>query len=206
LKEVILAKLSHAHCSICNHAQRFRIERLRAAGSSYASLAKKFGIGADAVFRHWKSHVSPGTKSQLLAGMSLTELAERAAEEDLALIDYLAIVRGALMRMFMASAEAGDKHAMTLASGRILQCLAQIGQITGEMRTIGAGATITTNNTVILNSPLFAQLQAAILNALEPFPQARLAVVAALRSIEDAPPAPSQAPLMLGTSPAEEAA
>ena len=60
--------------------------------------------------------------------------------------------------------------------------------ITGELGKIGNGGVNVVNNTLILNSPAFAQLQTVILSALGPFPDARVAVVAALRSIEETPP------------------
>jgi hypothetical protein len=174
-----VARLGAQKCAVCRHEQRYQIERLRAGGASCESLARKFGLGGkDAVWRHWRNHVSNEAKAQLLAGVSLAELAKRAEAESMSLLDYLSLVRGILLRTFMAAAESDDRHGVAITSGRLLETLRQIGTLTGEIQRLGSGNTTITNNTLILNSPVFASLQGAILSALGPFPDARVAVVA----------------------------
>jgi hypothetical protein len=46
-------------CQICRHAERTRIELMRASGVSLDAIASKFSVGRDAVNRHWHGHVSP---------------------------------------------------------------------------------------------------------------------------------------------------
>src|SRR5262249_22920543 len=130
---------------------------------------------------------SPERKAQLLAGpVQLHELAERAVAEGLSLLDYLSIVRSVLMSQLQAGAEAGDRHGTSATAGRLLQCLS-IGRITGELGRIGNASVTVTNNVMILNSPAFARLQSAILQALAPYADARLGVVEALRRLEAEP-------------------
>jgi hypothetical protein len=66
----------------------------------------------------------------------------------------------------------------------LLQTLEQIGKLTGELGRISTSNTVIHNNTLVINSPIFARIQGAILSALAPFPEARVAVISALRSIE----------------------
>jgi hypothetical protein len=69
-------------CAVCRHPERARIELLRAGGASYDSIGSKFGLHRDAVWRHWRDHVSPERKAQLLTGpVQLHELAERAPNQ-----------------------------------------------------------------------------------------------------------------------------
>jgi hypothetical protein len=67
----------------------------------------------------------------------------------------------------------------------LLQVLGTMGRLSGELAVYTNGGTNVTNNTLIVNSPAFAKLQSVMLAALAPFPEARLAVIGALRSIED---------------------
>lgn len=45
-------------CSTCSHAQRREIDRRLALGGSIASIARDFGLHADAVTRHRNSHLT----------------------------------------------------------------------------------------------------------------------------------------------------
>jgi hypothetical protein len=172
-------------CHVCRHPERARIELLRAGGAAYESIGKKFGLCKDSIWRHWRDHVSPETKAQYLAGpIQLQELAQRAEAEGLSLLDYLSIVRSTLLSMFQAWAQAGDSRGASVTAGRLLQCLSEIGRITGELGRISNGGVTVTNNVMVLNSPAFSQLQTVILRALAPHPAARADVIFALRQLE----------------------
>jgi hypothetical protein len=68
-----------------------------------------------------------------------------------------------------------------------------MARVTGQLGELARSTiNITGNNIAILNSPQFATLQATLLRALAPYPEARGAVVLALRDL-DAAPAPSPA-------------
>ena len=84
-------------CTVCRHAERMRIEMLRLAGSTADTLASRFGLKRDAIYRHMANHVSASTKAALIADTPLKDLADRAAAEGVSLIDYLAIVRTTVM-------------------------------------------------------------------------------------------------------------
>ena len=81
-------------CTICCHSERLRIELQHAAGSSLDSLAAKFGVSRDAVFRHWHRHVGAEAKARFLSGPGeLATLAEKATAEGDSVLDYLRMVR-----------------------------------------------------------------------------------------------------------------
>jgi hypothetical protein len=81
--------------------------------------------------------------------------------------------------------EAGDARASAFVAGCLIDALEAIGRITGEVGAMAASTiNVTQNNVAIVNSPQFAMLQATILRALGPFPDARAAVAQALREID----------------------
>ena len=55
-------------CQICRHAERWRLELLRAGGASLDSLAEKFGVSRDPLHRHWTRHVSDEMRASYLCG------------------------------------------------------------------------------------------------------------------------------------------
>jgi hypothetical protein len=116
--------------------------------------------------------------------------AKAAAEGD-SVLDYLRIVRTALMASMTACAEAGDARGVAIVCSQLISALEKLGKITGEIASIASNVNIT-NNVAIVNSPAFAKVQAAILRALAPHGAARADVVAALQALEaeDAWPAP----------------
>jgi len=180
-----MAGISRSRCAVCRHPERSRLEILRAGGASYESLAVKFSVSRDQVWRHWHRHVPEDVKAEYLAGpTALADLAGRAAEEGLSTLDYLAVLRTRLMAMFSVAAEAGDRAGASTLAARLLSTLKTIGLISGELAKVG-GDRVTNNTTLIINSPIFADLQTRLLKALRPFPDARSAVIAALREIDE---------------------
>lgn len=156
---------------------------MRAGGASLDSLATKFSVSPDAIARHWHKHVSPDAKAGYLAGPAqMDALAKRAAEEGDSVLDYLRIIRTSLMSAMTACSEAGDARGVSIAAGTLVTTLEKIGRLTGQIAAIANG---TTNiNIALINSPQFLLVQAEILRALAAHPDARGAVVAALRRLD----------------------
>jgi hypothetical protein len=177
------------HCQGCNHVERARIERLLAAGASIKGTARKFEIDYHALRRHWINHVSAEDRATYVAGAGATKdrLEEIVADESLALIDHYRIVRGALYKGFGAASEVGDTNALALLAARLHENLRDSGRLTGELQR---GPLLNIQNNVLVN-PDYMKAIARIVSAVAPYPQAREAVIAALRDLEaeSAPPA-----------------
>jgi len=172
------------HCQVCVSKDRRRIELLKASGASIDELAARFNLHRDAIWRHWTKHVTDEEKAKYLAGpVKVKELLDKANIEDHSVIDYLGIVRTVLVDQFTRAADANAYTAIGNISGRLLECLRDIGKITGEIRQYSLNAT-TINNVNIFNSPDFANLQAGLIEVLAPFPEARVAVIRMLRNLE----------------------
>jgi hypothetical protein len=178
-------------CVVCNHPDRALIEAARVAGCSIDALAAKYKISRDAIWRHHKNHLTDEQRADILASVPMSELAAKAAAEGTSVLEYFAIIRGILMQRFQLAASVGDNNATGVLAGRLTEVLREIGRASGELGNMAAANNITINNTTIMNSPVFATLQANLLQALAPFPEARAAVVNALRQMDENTPAPA---------------
>ena len=172
-------------CQGCSHLERVRIERWLAAGASIKGAARKFAIDYHALRRHWRNHVSAEARAAYIAGAGATkdQLEEIVADESLALIDHYHIVRGALYKGFGAAAELGEGgNSLALLAGRLQENFRDCGRLTGELQR---GPLLNIQNNVLVN-PDYARAIARIVSAVSPFPEAREAVIAALRDLDAA--------------------
>jgi hypothetical protein len=180
-------------CAICRHPERERLEALRASGASLESLARKFKVHKDAVWRHWKDHVSADLKVQYLAGpATIAELKERAVAEGGSILDHLTILRSILMGAVTASAEANSAFTLATLSGRLVEVLKAIGSITGEIERLNPSVSIT-NNVAIFSNPQFVELQVGLIQISRQHPGARADIVALLRGLDAKADAPKSA-------------
>jgi hypothetical protein len=168
-------------CQGCNHPERVRIERFLATGAAIKGAARKFAIDYHALRRHWRNHVSAEARATYIAGPAAAkdQLEEIVADESLGLIDHYRIVRGALYKGFSAAAELGDGHALGLLAGRLHENL-DCGRLTGELQR---GPLLNIQNNVLVN-PDYTRAIARIVSAVAPYPEAREAVIAALRDLD----------------------
>ena len=179
-------------CQGCSHLDRVRIERLLAACASIKGTARKFEIDYHALRRHWINHVSAEARAAYItgAGARKDQLEEIVADESLALIDHYRIVRSALYKGFGAASEIGDGNALALLAGRLHENLRDTGRLTGELQR---GPLLNIQNNLLVN-PDYTKAIARIVSAVAPYPEAREAVIAALRDLDvTSAPAPALA-------------
>lgn len=99
----------------------------------------------------------------------------------MSLLDYVSLLRSTLTHQFLAASEASDRQGTAMLSGRLIECLRMQAQLNGELTRVGA--TIT-NNTLVMASPLMADLQAMIASRLRPYPDALRAVLEGLQELD----------------------
>jgi hypothetical protein len=180
-------------CAVCRHPDRWRIELLKAGGAGLDALAKKFDVSRDSIDRHWHRHVSVESKATYLCGpIELATIAKRAAVEGDSVLDYLRMCRTVLAGQLAAMTEAADARGAAYVAGQLTRTLEAIARVTGEIGELARSTiNISGNVNILTDSPAFARVQATMLRALAPFPDARGAVVVALRQLDEtnAPPA-----------------
>jgi hypothetical protein len=169
-------------CQGCNHLERVRIERSLSAGASIKGTARKFKINYHALRRHWVNHVSSEARSTYIAGAGVAkdQLEAAVADESLALIDHYHIVRSALYKGINAASEVGDNNALALLAARLHENFRDCGRLTGELQH---GPLLNVQTNVLVN-PDYTQALARIVSAVAPYPEARDAVIEALRDLD----------------------
>ena len=195
-----ITRNGRGQCTVCQHPERVRIEAMRAGGVTLDKLAEQFGVSKDSVWRHQRTHVTPEQVAGYLLGPAkVQQLVAIAAEESGGLLDYLKVVRSVLMGQFDRVAQKNDHNAVAIVSGRLLETLKAIGQITGEIGDLAAKTTINIQqNTTIINSAPFTELQAGLLRITAQHPEARKAIVALFLDLDRKYSGPSPVPMIEG--------
>lgn len=152
-------------CTVCAHEQRKEIDAALVQGKAFTVIARQYGLHHDAVNRHSKSHLS-------------TALVKLKAEREVAgvrtALDRLESLYERTERLLDQAETDGVKGLQLQAIRELRSCLETIAKITGEL---DEKPTVTVN---LAGSPEWAQLQTLILLALQPYPDARLAVADAI--------------------------
>jgi hypothetical protein len=175
-------------CQGCAHRERTRVERSLAAGASLRATAKKFQIPYHSLRRHWQGHVSADQRTAYIAGAGISkdQLEELIADTDLSILDHLRVIRARLYVGFDAVSEAGDCLNLDRLAGRLHENLSLSAKLTGELQR---GPLFNIQNNLMV-SPDYSRAIARIVTAVAPFPEARQAVIAALRELDAAAPGP----------------
>jgi hypothetical protein len=177
-------KTGHRPCLICQHPDRALIEAAKVTGISGDIVAERYNVSRDSLYRHMRNHVSEEDRASYLSGAPLKELAEKASQEGVSLLGYLSIVRGTLMTQFQLAASLNDRHATATISRALLECLREIGKLTGELLNSSPITSITNNYFAFINSPAFTELQGMLVQALADEPGALQKVLAGLDALE----------------------
>jgi transposase-like protein len=151
-------------CTVCDHPKRHSIDEALVSGASYRSVAKRFGLSESAVFRHKKEHLP----AQLLKAREVEEVAQ--ADD---LLDQVRHLQAHALGILDRAEKAGDLRTALGAISQARGNLELLGKLAGEL-----------DERLVVNlnvSPEWLELRAVIVGALEPYSEARGAV---LRAIE----------------------
>jgi transposase-like protein len=168
-------------CITCAHLERVRIElELASGGASLAAVARKYGIGRDALGRHWAGHVSEERKASLVLGpVQRAALAARVCEESESVLDHHKAVRAGLYFTYDAAVTARDRQSVALLAGRLTEVNNSIARLTGQLATSPLVQINNSNQvvTTLIESPEFAAFRADLIRVLSRFPDAYEAVL-----------------------------
>lgn len=154
-------------CTVCAHDQREDIDFAIVRGVERTAIAERYGIGRMAVVRHSDAHLSP----------ALVRTAEVIAEADeRTLVDRVKDLLGDAYDILGKGKETGDLRLAMSAMENLRRTLKLLGDATGELDH--------QQPTTVINlqtDPEYVATRTLIMQALTPYPDAKEAVVRALR-------------------------
>ena len=152
-------------CTICRHEKREGIDKALLAGDPYRGIARRFGASPPAVLRH-REHI-PGRLAKAHAAKEVAQ-ADSLLDQ---VRDLTEEARGILRRV-----KAKDPKTALGAIREIRGTLELLARLLGEIQD----QAVTVN---VLATPEGAAVQAKIVRALAPYPDARAAVVQILEGV-----------------------
>lgn len=155
-------------CTVCNHEDREEIDRELIAGVPYRDIAERHGVGRMAVSRHREAHLSEALAAVVVEdhdrAMSLVDRIENLVDEATA---------------FLTAAKQDGNVSQGLAALREMRAaLELVGKATGELKDSPQVAVVN-----VQQSDEWHRIRAAVQGALEPHPEAKIAVAEALQEL-----------------------
>lgn len=158
-------------CTVCTSPGRNRVDSELAGGAPVAGVAKRHKLSVDALRRHKENHLSPA-----LARVAVERYgAESARDAFSSVVDRVETLVDRLEAL-MTIAE--EKHALTGGSNvarEIRQSLELIARLRGELDDRPQNVVVN-----VLSTPEFTSIVGRLIEALAPFPEARLAAAQVL--------------------------
>lgn len=151
-------------CKICNHTQRPEIEQDIVSGVPNSRIASKFGFSEAAVRRHKAAGHIPDA-------LSKSQEIKEIIRADTLFSQVKSLAERAVGILEQAEAS-GDLRTACMAIREARGCLELLAKAAGE---IESAPTVT-----IINNTEWIELRTTILRAIEPYPEARDRVLAAL--------------------------
>src|SRR5215218_7820270 len=150
-------------CTVCDHPERHDIDEALVSGAPYRSVAKRFELSESAVYRHKTEHLP----AHLLKAREV-EAAARADD----LLEEVRQLQGHALDILERAEKSGDLRTALAAISQARGNLELLAKLAGELDE---------RPMVNLNiSPQWLELRAVIVGALEPYSEARGAVLSAL--------------------------
>ena len=160
-----------------------------AGGGGQRALATKFRLSRDSIHRHWNRHVSEERRAKLLLGpVQRQALAARISEENISVLDNLRIILAGLYEAYDAALRAGDSHAISSLSGRLMENQRLVASITGDLTRSPLIQHNTDNN--FSDSADYLRLMEALKQFGREHPEVMPALCEMLDRLDDPAPAP----------------
>ena len=158
-------------CSICVHPKRKEIDKaLTERSASNRRIATRYAVTESAIRGHKSNHLK----------VRMLKAAERREDADIRtaidVVGQLRAINGASLTILKEARDARDGDLALKAIDRIQKQIELQAKLIGELQQEG-----TTNITI---SPEWVQIRTVILTALQPHPDARMAVATGLASLE----------------------
>ncbi len=150
-------------CSVCGHEKRAEINEALLADEPYRHIASRFGTSTGALQRHRADHLPV----HLVKAQDAAEVAH--ADN---LLEQVKSLQARALTILGKAEQAGDLRTALTGVREARACLELLAKLSGELQQEG-----TVN---VLVAPEWLTMRHTITMALEPYPQAREAVLEAL--------------------------
>jgi hypothetical protein len=154
-------------CTVCEHPRREEIDRALVAGDANTKLSSVFAVSEQALRRHKGSH--------LPAKLVMAQAAEEEAEAD-KLLGQVRDLQRRVLDILDKAEEAGELRTALSAIREARGNLELLAKLLGELDERPV--------TNVLVSAEWVTLRTAMMEALGPYPRARVAVAACLSELE----------------------
>jgi hypothetical protein len=156
-------------CSICIHPERAAIDKALASGAPKSETSALFRVSPDAVDRHFAAHLP----ARLVKAADAKEVAQ--ADD---LLSQVRDLQARALSILDQAEEAGDLKVALAAIREARGNLELLAKLLGQLQQEG-----TVN---VLIAPEWLQVRAVLLQALQPYHDAKYAVAGALARLESA--------------------
>lgn len=173
-------KRKPTRCAICNHREHAAIDLALARGVSVCAIARRYKVSTDSCYRHSNHHLPPQLRAKLIAGPSIegVDLDRLRDVESQSLLSHLVNLRNRLFASLDVAEECGDSAGVARFAAQLHSNFELVAKLLGDL------ATGSTNITNILVAPQYVQMRVELVRALQPYPEARLAVAKVLHALE----------------------
>lgn len=173
-------------CSICTHPDRLEIEAAVQSGEPYGRIAERYGFSRAAITRHRKHLHAVSLQAPSVAeryetpgGLALLDELKHAKLEDVAdLKRYLEALNSVILNVLRESFLAGRAGTALHAARELRQSLELLAELLNALNR----SPQTTVQVALVQSPEWVRIREIIAQALEPYPEARIALSAALEN------------------------
>jgi len=147
-------------CTICSHPARETIDSALIRRTPYRNIAQRFSVSETALSRHLNDHLAEYVQ-QALSHYGLQKG-----------VKVLARLSGVIEKLEAYLENAEDSKEFVVVAAEFRKELELIAKLQGELAQEGT--------TTIITNPEYVEVRTLIVQALEPYPDAREAVVRAL--------------------------
>ena len=153
-------------CTVCAHKDLEEINKLLLCSDSYRDLARQFGLSKDALARHKESHIP-------------TELLKSNDIQEIAKADVLLVQLGEIREKTLSLLDKAEQAADTRVYGAPVAYLREVREQIKLLAEL-EGRLAAQPQITIINHPQWIELRTVIIEALDPYPDAKAAVVRAI--------------------------
>ncbi|MGI6596813.1 MAG: hypothetical protein ACOX2T_03260 [bacterium] len=154
-------------CVVCEHEKINEINEALLAGETYRNIAKRFSVSISSLSRHKNQHIPKA--------MTKAQEAQEVAQAD-NLLEQVQNLQAKALSILAKAEASGDLRTALTGIREARACLELLAKLQGELQQEG-----TVNITL---APEWLELRTVILQSLEPWPEARLAIAQAVKEVE----------------------